>query len=96
MLPDSGFTAIDQRIIMTSAQIKAAEELLKNISAEKVDSIKYDENENSLQLLSGENGVGSKVILKTGEIGKDGIPVVIIDGEKIPDTDIQDDDVVEF
>lgn len=96
-IPDASLAAIDQRIIMTQAQIKR----LETMNQEKADNIKYDENENSLQLLSGNKEIGDKVTIKTSEESlKDGVPVVdfgnISDGD-IPSEDEEDDDnVVEF
>ncbi len=98
-VPDSALAAIDQRIIMTQAQIKQLNEMNQIVADNKADNIKYNENENSLQLLSGDKEIGNKVILKTGEEAlEDGVPVVdfssIVD-EDIPSED-EDDNVVEF
>lgn len=94
-VPDASLAAIDQRIIMTQAQIKR----LEAISQEKADNIKYNETENSIQLLSGEKEIGNKVTLKNVEASlEDGIPVIDfsnISGEDIPSED-EDDNVVEF
>ena len=99
---DEALAAIDQRIIMTQAQIQRLEEMNQIVVDGKADNIKYDEAENSLQLLSGEKEIGNKVTLKTGETSlKDGVPVVdfnSISGGNSSTDDVEDNDtnVVEF
>ena len=101
IIPDSCLLSLDQRIIAQTAQIKALADIATTLDNTKADNIKYDENENSLQLLSGNKEIGDKVTIKTGEESlKDGVPVVdfgnISDGD-IPSEDEEDDDnVVEF
>lgn len=94
-VPDASLAAIDQRIIMTQAQIKR----LEAISQEKADNIKYNENENSLQLLSGNKEIGNKVTLKTGDASlEDGVPVVDFNTASSGGSSDEDgdDNVVEF
>ena len=101
VIPDNALSSLDQRLIMMNAQIKALDEMNQIVADSKADNIKYDENENSLQLLSGNKEIGDKVTIKTSEESlKDGVPVVdfgnISDGD-IPSEDEEDDDnVVEF
>lgn len=98
IIPDAALTPIDQRLIIMSAQIKAIDEMNQTIADSKADNIKYDENTNELQLLSGSKEIGNKVTLKTGDASlEDGVPVV--DFNNVPDEDIPEDDednVVEF
>lgn len=95
MLPDSGFTALDQRIIKTDAQLKAAIELVGN----KADDLKYDEEMNSLQLISGDKEIGQKVILNSNANLEDGVPIVDFNNFSFDDNhdnNHEDDNVVEF
>lgn len=64
IIPDSALNALDQRIIKTDAQIKALEEMNKMISLTKADNIKYYEDENELQLMSGDIEIGDRIGLK--------------------------------
>lgn len=100
-VPDSALYALDQRIIMQDAQIKRLEEMNQIIINEKADNIKYNEDTNELQLLSGYTEIGDKVKLKTGaESLEEGIPVIDLDSipvdPSIPSDDEDDDSVVEF
>lgn len=100
-VPDSALSALDQRIIMQDAQIKRLEEMNQIIINEKADNIKYNEDTNELQLLSGYTEIGDKVKLKTGaESLEEGIPVIDLDSipvdPSIPSDDEDDDSVVEF
>lgn len=104
---DEYLSAVDQRIIMNQAtqvrleaQIQRLEEMNQIFADSKADNIKYNETENSLQLLSGEKEIGNKVTLKVGEtLLKDGVPVVDLNsasGGNTPEEDIEDDNVIEF
>lgn len=100
-VPDAALSAIDQRIIMTQAQIKRVEEMNQTIINEKADNIKYNENTNELQLLSGEKEIGDKVTLKIGDASlEDGVPVVdfnsVSNDDTIKDDNSTDDNVIEF
>lgn len=99
IVPDSALSALDQRIIKLDAQMKHLDEMNQIVADSKADNIKYNENENSLQLLSGEKEIGNKVTLKTGDTSlDDGVPVVdfnSISGGNAPNDD-EDDNVVEF
>ncbi len=99
-VPDSALSAIDQRIIMTQAQIKRLEEMNQAIINEKADNITYNEDTNELQLLSNGNAIGNKVTIKTGEeLLEDGVPVVdfgsMSDNDN-PTEETEEDNVVEF
>lgn len=102
IIPDSALTALDQRIIMTDAQIRALNELANALADNKADNIKYDENRNELQLLAGGREIGDKVVLNTNyESIKDGIPAVDFSAlENNPDSNLpesdSEDNVVEF
>ena len=72
----------------------------KNLEA-KADNIKYNESENSLQLLSGEKEIGNKVTLKSCEVNlEDGLPIVDFSnassGGDTSTEDTEDNSVVEF
>lgn len=99
IIPDSALSALDQRILKMDAQMKYLNEMNQIVADTKADNIKYNENENSLQLLSGDKEIGNKVTLKTNNVSlEDGVPVV--DFNNISGGDISDDDedenVVEF
>lgn len=98
IIPDSALSAIDQRIIMVDAQIKALNEINSIALDAKADNLKYDENENSLQLMAGSNVIGDKVVLNNGELTADGVPIVDIGGELNEDNTENDNgsDVIEF
>jgi len=100
IIPDAALSGLDQRLIVMNAQIRAIDEMNQVVADSKADNIKYDENENSLQLLSGDKEIGNKVTLKAGDASlDDGVPVVDfndISDEDIPSEDTDDDNVVEF
>ena len=100
VIPDEALSALDQRILKQDAQMKMMADLVGTINDNKADNIKYDEVENSLQLLSGNKEIGDKVTIKDSGISEDGIPVVdfgSLSGDTTPPSvDEEDDDVVEF
>lgn len=69
IIPDSALNALDQRIIKTDAQIKALDEMNKMISLTKADNIRYYEDKNELQLMSGDIEIGDRIGLKNGTGG---------------------------
>lgn len=99
IIPDSALTSIDQRLIVMNAQIKAIDEMNQIVANTKADNIKYNEDTNELQLLSGDKEIGNKVTLKNGDASlEDGVPVVDFNsasGGNTPEDD-DDDNVVEF
>lgn len=99
IIPDSALSALDQRLIKTDAQIRALNEMNQIIADNKADNIKYNENTNELQLLSGSKEIGNKVTLKTADASlEDGVPVVDFNNVSGGDSSNEDDDdnVVEF
>ena len=99
IIPDAALSGLDQRLIMMNAQIRAIDEMNQIVADSKADNIKYNENENSLQLLSGDKEIGNKVTLKTGDTSlEDGVPVVDFDSTSSGDSSNEDgdDNVVEF
>ena len=99
IIPDSALSALDQRLIKIDAQMRAMNEMNQIIADYKDDNIKYNEDTNELQLLSGNKEIGNKVTLKTsGESLEDGVPVVDFNNISSGDssTEETDDNVVEF
>ena len=101
IIPDCALAALDQRILKMDAQMKYLNKMNQIVADSKADNIKYDENENSLQLLSGDKEIGNKVTLKVNEVSlEDGIPVVdfnsISEGNTSTEDTDEDDNVVEF
>lgn len=99
IIPDDALSAIDQRLIMAELMINAVNEMNMSLEATKADNIRYNEDSNELQLLSGQTAIGDKVIIKANEKElEDGVPVV--DFSMAPDVppEEEDDDsnVVEF
>ena len=77
VIPDSALSALDQRIIMQTAQIQALTDLAGVLNERQVDNLVYDSKEDTLQLSAKGVRVGNKVSVK--EIMDDGIPVVDLD-----------------
>jgi len=111
IIPDEALTALDQRIIMQTAQIKALTELATAFEGEMVDNLKYDEVEETLQLTANGVGIGDKVSIghvvdkmvddAINEELEDGLPVVDFGSGStpvVPDDGTEDeyDNVIEF
>lgn len=99
IIPDAALSSLDQRLLVMNAQIRALDEMNQIVADSKADNIKYDENENSLQLLSGDKEIGNKVTLKAADAAlEDGVPVVDFNSVSGGDTSTEDEDdnVVEF
>ena len=77
IIPDSALSAVDQRLIKADAQIKQLIDLSETMSGNIVDNLKYDADDETLQLQAGGNGVGDKVSVR--DMIDDGIPVVDMD-----------------
>lgn len=77
IIPDAALSVIDQRLIETSRQIKQLADIEVALSQNQVDNLKYDANDETLQLMAGEYGVGSKVSVR--DMIDDGIPVISFD-----------------
>lgn len=94
IIPDESLTALDQRIIMQSAQIKALANLSEALYAEKADDLVYEDN--VLQLTSNGNKIGKPVVIESCDnYLEDGIPVVDFT-TAIVDDDDEVNNVVEF
>ena len=83
IIPDDALDALDQRIIKIDAQIKQLNEHHETLEQTKADNIKYDESDNSLQLMSGVSTIGDKVTLKDCNVNENGIPVIDMDEPNI-------------
>jgi hypothetical protein len=77
VVPDSALSAIDQRIIAQSAQIKALTDLAEVLNERQVDNLVYNPKEDVLHLSANGVRVGNKVSVK--DMIDDGIPVVDLD-----------------
>lgn len=75
IIPDSALSALDQRIIKIDSQLKEIADISETYSSSKADNIKYDADEQTLQLLSGVNEIGDKVTLSAEDFS-DGTPAV--------------------
>lgn len=104
IIPDSALSALDQRIIAQTAQIKMLEDIVDVIDSNKVDNLVYNDDEETLQLSANGNPIGDKVSVR--EMLDDGIPVVDLNGSGSDDKPNDDsgngcncdceDNVVEF
>lgn len=74
VVPDRALSALDQRIIAQTAQIKALTDLATAFNNNQVDGLVYDEKTETLQLSARGTGVGNKVNVK--DMLDDGIPIV--------------------
>lgn len=73
MIPDEKLDAIDQRILMTDAQIKELREMGDMFDKTKADDLRYDDDTNEIQLLSDGKPIGTPVGLGTVQVDKDDI-----------------------
>lgn len=101
IIPDSALSALDQRIIKQSAQIKALENMNNVFNNAKADNIVYEDNK--LQLTANGKRIGDSVEIKSGDdCVKDGVPVVDFSNSTdivTPDDSAENknnDNVVEF
>lgn len=74
IIPDASLAAIDQRIIMTQAQIKELGYYAEVLSENQVNNLEYNCESDTLQLMAGRKPVGNKVSVR--DMLDDGIPVV--------------------
>ena len=79
IIPDSALSALDQRIIMTQAQIQELGYYASVLNENQVDNLKFDDEEETIQLMAGDKGVGDKI--KVREVLDEGIPVVEFENE---------------
>lgn len=77
IIPDEALNAIDQRLIMVNAQIKAMEDMQAVISDDRVDGLSYEDEK--LQLVANGRKVGNVVVIPIGETLDEGMPTVNID-----------------
>ena len=77
IIPDEALNAIDQRLIMVNAQIKAMEDMQAVISDDRVDGLSYEDEK--LQLVANGRKVGNVVTIPIGETLGEGMPAVDID-----------------
>lgn len=89
VIPDSSLAALDQRIIMQTAQIKALTELAGVLNERQVDNLVYNDKEDTLQLSARGVGIGNKVSVK--DMIDDGIPVVDLDSKGNTDSNTKPD-----
>ena len=85
VIPDEALSAVDQRILKQDAQLKMMADLVGTMSDSMVDDLKYNAEDETLQLQSGGYGVGSKVSVR--EMLDDGIPVVDLDSGNSSNTE---------
>lgn len=81
IIPDSALSAIDQRLIMADAQIKALNEISDVLLDTKADNLRYNSQTSELQLVAGNKAIGNKVVIVSCDDTHDGeaddcIPVV--------------------
>ena len=97
IIPDDALSALDQRIIKQSAQIKALADLADAFENNNVDNLVYDNKSDTLQLYANGVGIGDKISVK--DMMDDGTPVVNLNSEDKPNNDNEseeEDNVIEF
>lgn len=88
IIPDSALSSIDERLIKLDASMRAMNDYLDVIDANKVDNLVYNSDEDVLHLMSGDKVVGDKVSVK--EMLDDGVPVVDLDSNNSGSDDESD------
>ena len=103
LIPDAALEALDQRLIKMDAQTKMLGEYAEFLNQTQVDSLRYDDSAETLQLTSNGNTVGDAISIRA--MLDDGIPVIDFDSPSGSDTDKDhedgcscgcEDNVVEF
>lgn len=89
IVPDSSLAALDQRIIMQTAQIKALESLAETLDTNKVDNLVYNSTDETLHLSANGKVVGNKVSVK--KMLNEGVPVVDLDSDSGDVSDKEDE-----
>lgn len=79
IIPDEALSALDQRIIKTQAQINELGYYAEVLSENQVDNLIYDDSSETLQLMSGNKGIGNKVSVR--DMLDEGTPVVDLDSD---------------
>jgi hypothetical protein len=74
VVPDAALSALDQRIIEQTKQIKMLTDLANILDSNKVDNIVYDDIDETLQLSAKGKAIGNKISVR--DMLDDGIPVV--------------------
>lgn len=77
-IPDSALSALDQRILKTQAQINELGYYAQIAIENQVDNLHYDDVNETIQLMAGQNAVGNAVSVR--DMIADGIPVVELEG----------------
>jgi hypothetical protein len=90
IVPDSSLAALDQRIIMQTAQIKALESLAETLGESKADDLVYNSADETLYLSANGKAIGNKVSVR--DMLDDGIPVIDLDSNNSSDTENENDD----
>lgn len=90
VIPDSALSAIDQRIIKQSAQIKALKNLANTLDSTHVDNLVYNEFDDTLQLSARGVGIGDKISVK--DMLDDGVPIVDLDSNNSSDNESNEND----
>lgn len=97
IIPDGALSALDQRIIKQDAQIRALAELaIESAQNSGADNLIYNKEDETLQLSSNGIAIGDKVSMK--DMFEGGVPVIDLgdNGIVTPDTEDEDDNVIEF
>lgn len=95
IIPDDALSAVDQRLIMVNAQLKAMEALQQQNSAEQVDDITYNKETGEIQLSADGKPIGNKIVVKDDCGIEDGIPAVDFSLPEM-DADDEEDNIIEF
>lgn len=77
LIPDAALEALDQRLIKMDAQTKMLGEYAEFLNQTQVDSLRYDDSAETLQLTSNGNTVGDAISVR--DMIDDGIPVIDFD-----------------
>lgn len=100
IIPDNALSGLDQRLIKLDSQMRAMSEYMNVLDDSKVDSIIYNEKEDTLQLSANGVGIGNKISVR--DMLDDGIPVIDLDSDSDGNKEKDDNDcecedsVVEF
>ena len=89
IIPDSALSVLDQRIIKTQAQINEIGYYAQVINENQVDNLKYNANDETLQLMAGEQTVGNPVSVR--DMLDEGIPVVDLNSPSNDDSNNNQD-----
>lgn len=79
IIPDAALSSLDGRLIKFDSQMRAMNDYMNVLDANKVDNLVYNSAEETLQLTSKGIGIGNKVSVR--DMLDDGIPVVDLNYE---------------